>query len=206
MSELSIDRICPVSGGPITITNGLNVKENLNIINNYSFDSASINVGGVSTFYAGITSDIITCGNRPTEPEDLVNKSYIDELLQHRLVRIVSVDGAVSTATPSITLTPGTYKIYGEINGILNGTVGGTTSVTASLSWPSTSSLITATGSSYSFTHSTFGNTETILIPVLTANFTVSTTTSGTITRNVTSSLAGRTITVQNSLFYIFKG
>jgi hypothetical protein len=135
----------------------------------------------------GITSGAaITRSVSPIEPYDLVDKSYVDTdiFLPKRLVYCSTIDN--ETTTESITLFPGTYYFYAEITASISLISFTTYNLTGTVAWPSTSTIITGTNTVTSLNNSTNNHYDTVIVPIVSSNFTVPTTTTGTFTRSIT--------------------
>lgn len=135
----------------------------------------------------GITSGaVINQGVPPVEPYDLVYKSYVDTdiFLPNRLVYCSTIDN--DATTESITLFPGTYYFYAEITASISINTGTTYSLTGTVAWPSTGTLVTGTNTITGLNNNTNAHYDTVIVPIVSGNFTVATTTIGTFTRTVT--------------------
>ena len=133
----------------------------------------------------GITSGAaITRSVSPIEPYDLVDKSYVDTdiFLPKRLVYCSTIDN--ETTTESITLFPGTYYFYAEITASI--IVVSAYEITGTVAWPSTSTIITGTRTITGLNDSTNTHYDTVIVPIVSSNFNVPTTTTGTFTRSIT--------------------
>ena len=156
----------------------------------------------------GITSGAaITRSVSPIEPYDLVDKSYVDTdiFLPKRLVYCSTIDNEATTE--SITLFPGTYYFYAEITASININTGTTYNLTGTVAWPSTGTLITGTNTITSLTNSTNAHYDTAIVPIVSSNFDVFTTTTGTFTRSITTTVNTVVPNTRGSActLYIFK-
>ena len=156
----------------------------------------------------GITSGAaITRSVSPVEPYDLVDKSYVDTniFLPKRLVYCSTIDNEATTE--SITLFPGTYYFYAEITASISLTSFTTYNLTGTVAWPSTSTIITGTNTVTSLNNSTNNHYDTVIVPIVSDNFQVLTTTNGTFTRSITAT--AHTVVPNTSgsacTLYIFK-
>jgi hypothetical protein len=135
----------------------------------------------------GITSGAaITRSVSPIGPHDLVHKSYVDTniFLPKRLVYCSTIDN--DTTTESITLFPGDYYFYAEITASISITTFTTYNLTGTVAWPSTGTIVTGTKTINGFNNNTNNHYDTVIVPIVSGNFNVSATTTGTFTRSIT--------------------
>lgn len=159
------------------------------------------------TSAAAVQLGTITNAMKPVEPYDLVYKSYVDTdiFLPKRLVYCSTIDNDVTTE--SITLFPGTYYFYAEITASVSLTTHTTYSLTGIVSWPSTGTLITGSNTISNLNTNTNNHYDTVIVPIVSGNFTVSTTTTGTFTRtiNATANTVLPNSSGSSCTLYIFK-
>ena len=153
----------------------------------------SVSSGETKVIFGGTGSIGITSGAAinqsvsPIGPHDLVDKSYVDTdiFLPKRLVYCSTIDN--DATTESITLFPGDYYFYAEITASISITTFTTYNLTGTVAWPSTGTIVTGTKTITGFNNDTNNHYDTVIVPIVSANFNVGTTTTGTFTRTITS-------------------